>query len=735
MRKIAFVVLLTVVSLSTMFAQSPQGVTFQAVARDPRGNAAKLRQIYVVNKVISSTPNGPTVWEESHTLSTNAEGVFTIIIGRGTRVSGSALNFSDIDWSAGTYYFNLKVAVAPTLPDPGWTSTANYQDMGTTQLWSVPYAFYSTRSGSSTFMAGNNDPAAAIGQNGDFYLNTNSYNLFGPKTAGAWGAGRSLIGPAGAQGPAGIQGPQGIAGPQGPVGPAGAAGAQGPQGVAGAQGPAGPQGLQGLQGVQGPAGPQGVAGADGKTVLNGTSDPLASLGANGDFFINTATNKIFGPKAAGSWGAGTSLVGPTGATGAQGLQGVAGPQGPAGPQGLQGPAGADGAQGPIGPQGPAGSTLPNGTVAGNTTYWNGTTWVVNNSNIFNNGANVGIGTTSPWSKLTIQGAGVTNATNIIALQNANGDVAMKVRNDGKVDMGNIPFTDNQLKKLNVSGGVTFFSDFGDPRGSIISSGSDLSLSTTSSADLLLQVYNLAGNVGISTFPRAKLDISGVGASSATNTFMLKNMYGDTLLRMRDDGRMGINYNGSSYGRLLNLGGGVNFYDGNADFGGAIYPTDTTLVLASGTNSNEHLLLQPASNHGNIGLGTYSPKSKLHVNGSVAIGPTDMVPATGYKLSVAGKVICEEARVQIRNDWPDYVFEPTYKLTPLHELETILKKQKHLPNVPSAKEVKAEGFDLGSMNAKLLEKIEELTLYLIELKKENQSLSERVKTLEEKSSNQ
>ena len=465
--------------------------------------------------------------------------------------------------------------------------------------------------------------------------------------------------------------------------------------------------------------------------MNGTADPIASLGANGDFFINTATNKIFGPKTSGSWGAATSLVGPTGAQGLQGPAGAAGPQGAAGAQGPAGPAGADGAQGPAGPQGPAGSSLSNGSVAGNTTYWNGTTWVVNNSNIFNNGANVGIGTTSPSSKLTVQGTGTTSATSSLMLKNSAGDTTMLVKNNGFISIGDVPYTNDYLRNLNVAGGTAFYSPNRIHSGFIIGTDTSIHLSSALVSDLVLQYYSI-GNVGIGNInPQAKLDVKGGGSTYSTNTFMLRNLTGDTLLRMRDDGRMGINYNGSSYGRLLNLGGGVNFYDSNADFGGAIYPTDTTLVLASGTNSNEHLLLQPASNHGNIGLGTYSPKSKLHVNGSVAIGPTDMVPATGYKLSVAGKVICEEARVQIRSDWPDYVFEPTYKLTPLHELETILKNQKHLPNVPSAKEVKAEGFDLGSMNAKLLEKVEELTLYLIELKKENHSLTERVKALETK----
>ena len=77
----------------------------------------------------------------------------------------------------------------------------------------------------------------------------------------------------------------------------------------------GPQGPTGAQGIQGPAGTNGL---DGKTVLNGSSDPVAGTGVNGDFYINTTSNTIFGPKTAGTWTSGVSLVGPAGATGATG---------------------------------------------------------------------------------------------------------------------------------------------------------------------------------------------------------------------------------------------------------------------------------------------------------------------------------------------------------------------------------------------------------------------------------
>jgi hypothetical protein len=186
-----------------------------------------------------------------------------------------------------------------------------------------------------TVVNGTTDPASSTGANGDFYINTTTNMLFGPKASGTWPTGVSLVGPAGA------------------TGATGAAGAQGIQGLTGAQGP------QGIQGLTGATGATGAVGTDGKTVGNGTTDPASSTGVDGDFYINTATNMLFGPKASGTWPTGVSLVGPTGATGATG---AAGAQGPQGIQGLTGATGAAGAQGATGAAGADGKTVGNGTT-------------------------------------------------------------------------------------------------------------------------------------------------------------------------------------------------------------------------------------------------------------------------------------------------------------------------------------------------------------------------------------
>ena len=104
------------------------------------------------------------------------------------------------------------------------------------------------------------------------------------------------------------------------------------------------------------------AGADGKTILNGTTAPSSDVGADGDFFLDTANAVLYGPKILGGWGAGISLTGPrgergaSGATGAKGDTGDAGPAGPQGAKGDTGDAGAQGLTGPAGPQGAKGET-------------------------------------------------------------------------------------------------------------------------------------------------------------------------------------------------------------------------------------------------------------------------------------------------------------------------------------------------------------------------------------------
>lgn len=104
------------------------------------------------------------------------------------------------------------------------------------------------------------------------------------------------------------------------------------------------------------------------------------------------------------------------------------------------------------------------------------------------------------------------------------------------------------------------------------------------------------------------------------------------------------------------------------------------------------------------------------NGDVLIGTQDETKGVGYRLRVNGKIITDEVRVQAVVNWPDYVFTPEYKLTSLIEIEKFIDTNGHLPNIPSAKDVEKDGYELAVMQKKMLEKIEELTLHIIDLNK-------------------
>jgi hypothetical protein len=113
------------------------------------------------------------------------------------------------------------------------------------------------------------------------------------------------------------------------------------------------------------------------------------------------------------------------------------------------------------------------------------------------------------------------------------------------------------------------------------------------------------------------------------------------------------------------------------------------------------------------------------NGQVYIG--DQQPSAawnGYKLGVDGMIVGKRVVVQ-NTSWADFVFDADYNLSSLSEVESYIKTNKHLPGVPTTKEVLEHGIDVGDMNKIMLQKIEELTLYMIELKKENQELRKAI----------
>jgi hypothetical protein len=237
-----------------------------------------------------------------------------------------------------------------------------------------------------------------------------------------------------------------------------------------------------------------------------------------------------------------------------------------------------------------------------------------------------------------------------------------------------------------------------------------------------------GNIGIGTVSptEAKLQVHEPAGNTQFIAAAGSNLPGISNFVPINSPSIGFNIRYQGGYKFMGAGYG-GFWQYNATAGRLQYFYSSTSGVADAAVSS--VFAVAIDSNGRFGVGTSTPSAPLHVTGNVVFGSSSITPAVGYKLSIDGKVICEELRVQTSSAWPDYVFSKDYALLPLEELERSIKTNKHLPNIPPAEEVEKNGFDVGDMNKKLLEKVEELTLYLIELKKENKALTQRVNALE------
>lgn len=219
---------------------------------------------------------------------------------------------------------------------------------------------------------------------------------------------------------------------------------------------------------------------------------------------------------------------------------------------------------------------------------------------------------------------------------------------------------------------------------------------------LLQIYSESNNSDVTV---------GYGSSTAFTERM----------RIKGNGLVGIN--NSAPGFRLDVNGRMRI--GNADGSAGIWFNKPDNTQGSFIGQYD------AGNFGIWGPGAVGSWKFLFDgnDGTLRIGTTQK--AAGYLLNVGGKIVAEEVRVQLQGSWPDYVFADDYKKLSIIQLEKFIQTNKHLPNMPSAKEVEANGQLVGELQKKMMEKIEELTLYIIDANKEIELMKAEIKALKNK----
>lgn len=258
---------------------------------------------------------------------------------------------------------------------------------------------------------------------------------------------------------------------------------------------------------------------------------------------------------------------------------------------------------------------------------------------------------------------------------------------------------------------------------IKSTAGNLRLNTIGSASFPNLGINLEGNVGIGILPplnptsgyfkyQPYLTISGLSGNN-------NEPVTSPRLHLK---LISTNYTNSTLGFGLLSNG--SFIQSEKLY---IY---SNIIHLGANNANSTLEI---GKYGTVIDGDLSSNSVIKGNLIVGFGGASVSAPSGYGLIVGKGILTEQVKVAIRNttDWSDFVFDKQYKLRTLAEVEQFINNNKHLPDVPSAEDVVKSGINLGQMDAKLLQKIEELTLYLIDLKKENESLVKRIEQLETK----
>lgn len=313
---------------------------------------------------------------------------------------------------------------------------------------------------------------------------------------------------------------------------------------------------------------------------------------------------------------------------------------------------------------------------------------------------VGIGTTTPGEMLDVRGKIVIKADNS----------AFSIDDPLNARLGFVKKAGSYPVIASSNGNPIVFSQSNQPH---ITSN----ISTATFTDRMIIAAN--GNVGIGTStPRGKFDVDGTG-----------DVY------LSDDPQMGTSQSIFIPGHVF-----LSPYNGeNVSYFQArrLDNSGTTALRFRTFNNGTMTETLHLEGNGNVGIGTITPEARLHVSsgnaivdnnvivkGVLAIGTSITNYTNNYSLAVNGKIGAKDIQIESKS-WPDYVFAPEYKLPSLSEVEQYIVKNRHLKDIPSAETVSAEGYSMSEVDAAMLKKIEELTLYVIDQQKQIESLKKEL----------
>jgi hypothetical protein len=296
---------------------------------------------------------------------------------------------------------------------------------------------------------------------------------------------------------------------------------------------------------------------------------------------------------------------------------------------------------------------------------------------------LGIGTSSPTAKLDVNGNVIVRTDNMARL-------------GGQLTISNGYGNQNGAVRLNLNNGGAVSWIKGIVTGANTDSGSAIVFGVPSVTTDGTEVMRITGNgyLGIGTSsPTAKLDVDG-------NVIVRT----DNLARLGGQLTISNGYGNQNGAVRLNLnnGGAVSWIKGIVT--GANTDTGSAIVFGVPSVTSDGMEVMRITGNGYLGIGTTTPDSRLAVNGMIH---------------------CQAVKVDLMN-WPDYVFKPTYKLPLLNEVKNYIDKNHRLPGMPSEKEVTKNGLDVGEILRVQTQKIEELTLYLIEKDRQVRDLQNEMK---------